>query len=242
MIGQALGGEFHCGARRQRSVTEWHIEGEWFKNCNCDPGCPCDFNQRPTYGHCAGMVAMRIAKGHFGETDMAGVKWGAIVRWPGALHEGNGEVQPFIDSSASPEQMNAIGEIASGKHGDTFMEVFSFICPTVHEPVIAPVDFEFDIENRSGLVRVGDALEAEVDTLRGIDPPDPYRVLVRIPGGMEYTGPNDEAETALAKRISVRGPIEYEVKDGHSSMAYVHHGNDLETHEYRPTTVEQAFG
>ena len=29
-------------------MTDWHIEGEWFKNCNCDPGCPCDFNQRPT--------------------------------------------------------------------------------------------------------------------------------------------------------------------------------------------------
>jgi hypothetical protein len=29
------------------TVTDWHIDGEWFKNCNCDPGCPCDFNQRP---------------------------------------------------------------------------------------------------------------------------------------------------------------------------------------------------
>jgi hypothetical protein len=185
---------------------------------------------------------MRITRGHFGDTDLSGVKWGAIVQWPGALHEGNGEVQPFVDSSASQEQIGAIFEIASGKHGDTFMEVFSFICPTVHEPLIAPVEFEFDMENRSGRLKVGDALESEVATLRGIDPPDPYRVLVRIPGGMEYTGPNHEAETALAKRISVTGPIEFEVTDGHSSMAYVHHGNDLETRVYNPTVVDQAFG
>ena len=52
-------------------MTDWHIEGEWFKNCNCDPGCPCDFNQRPTHGHCDGMVAMRITKGYFGDVDLA---------------------------------------------------------------------------------------------------------------------------------------------------------------------------
>jgi len=48
-------------------VTDWHIEGEWFKNCNCDPGCSCDINQRPTQGYCAGMGARRITKGYFGE-------------------------------------------------------------------------------------------------------------------------------------------------------------------------------
>lgn len=223
-------------------MTDWQIEGEWFKNCNCDPGCPCDFNQRPTKGSCEGMAAMRVTKGHFGEVDLAGVKWGGIVRWPGALHEGNGEMQPFVDSEASQEQINAIFEIASGKHGDTFMEVFSFICPTVHEPVIAPVEWEFDIESRSGRIRVGDALEADVETLRGIEPPDPYRVLVRIPNGMEYTGPNEEAETALATRIVTRGPIEFEVRNGHSSMAYVRHGSDLKTGAHDPTVVDKAFG
>jgi hypothetical protein len=97
------------------------------------------------------------------------------------------------------------------------------------------------VENRSGRLRVGDAVDCEVETLRGIDPPVPYRALVRIPGGMEYTGPNNEAETALAKRISVKGPISYEVTNGHSSMAYVHHGNDLKTDEHKPTVVEHAF-
>ena len=222
-------------------MTDWHIEGEWFKNCNCDPGCPCDFNQRPTHGHCSGLVGMRITKGQFGDTDLAGVIWGAAVSWPGALHEGNGQVQPFVDSAAGQDQINAIFEIASGKHGDTFMEVFSYICPTVHEPLVAPVEWEFDIETRTGRMRVGDAFESDVETLRGIEPPDPYQVLVRIPNGMEYTGPNHEAETALSKRIVVRGPIEFEVTNGHSSMAYVHHGSDLKTGAHEPTVVEKAF-
>jgi hypothetical protein len=98
------------------------------------------------------------------------------------------------------------------------------------------------METRTGHVRVGDTVQAEVETLRGIEPPDPYRVLVRIPNGMEYTGPGHEAETALAKRIVVQGPIEYEVTNGHSSMAYVHHGSDLHTGAHEPTVVEKAFG
>ncbi len=222
-------------------MTDWEIEGEWFKNCNCDAGCPCDFNQRPTKGFCEGMAAMRITKGYFGEVDLAGVKWGGVVRWPGALHEGNGEMLPFVDAEASEEQVGAIFEIASGKHGDTFMEVFSFICPTVHQPVIAPVEWEFDLETRSGRVKVGDTLVAEVETLRGISPPEPYRVLVRIPNGMEYTGPNEEAETALSKRIVARGPIEFDLHDTHSSMALVRHGSAIRTGAHEPTVVDKAF-
>jgi hypothetical protein len=223
-------------------MTDWHIEGEWYKNCNCDAGCPCDFNQKPTKGFCEGMAGMRITKGYFGDIDLAGVKWGVVVRWPGPIHEGNGEMVPFLDSDTSEEQRNSIFEIASGKHGDTFMEVFSFVCPTVHPPVVAPVDWAFDLENRTGHIRVEGLIECEVDTLRGIEPPDPYRVLVRIPGGMEYTGPNHEAETALATRIITHGPIEFDVRDGHSSMALVHHGSDVSTATYEPTVVERAFG
>ena len=40
-------------------ATDWYMEGPYVKNCNCDPGCPCDFNQKPTHGNCEGMAAMR---------------------------------------------------------------------------------------------------------------------------------------------------------------------------------------
>jgi hypothetical protein len=82
-------------------ATDWSMEGPWIKNCNCDPGCPCDFNADPTQGHCQGIVAMKIEKGHFGDVDLSGLAWGGVASWPGALHEGNGELQPFLDASAS---------------------------------------------------------------------------------------------------------------------------------------------
>lgn len=25
-------------------MAEWRMTGTYFKSCNCDPGCPCDFS------------------------------------------------------------------------------------------------------------------------------------------------------------------------------------------------------
>jgi hypothetical protein len=221
-------------------VTDWYIEGLWMKNCNCDPGCPCDFNQRPTHGHCDGMVAMHITQGHFGDVDLGGMTFAGLARWPGALHEGNGEIQPIVDQKVGEEQRNALFEILSGKHGDALFEVIAFVCPTVHEPIFAPIDFTIDLETRSAHVAVPEVLEAEVETLRGIEPPEPYRVLVRIPDGMEYTGPNEEAETAVAKRIRANGAIKYDVENGHSTLAFVRHGSDFRNPKFKPTVVAKA--
>jgi hypothetical protein len=80
-------------------------------------------------------------------------------------------------------------------------------------------------------------LETETATLRGIDPPDPYRILVTIPGGMEYTNEAGEAEVAQATRIMSNGPIAFDFEKGHSSLAYIHHGPEVETAEFRPTVV-----
>jgi hypothetical protein len=205
----------------------WSIEGAWYKNCNCDPGCPCDFNAPPTYGKCEGIIAMRIDKGNFGDVSLDGLKFAGAAAWPGRIDEGDGHIQPIVDESASEEQRNALLTIMSGQAGGTLFEIFAAVCPHVKEPVFLPIDFEFDIESRTGRIKAGDILESEVETLRGIDPPDPYRVLVRIPGGFEYTGPNDEAETALCKLVKVSGEINYEYTDSHSSMAFVKHGGQV---------------
>ncbi|TML45359.1 MAG: DUF1326 domain-containing protein, partial [Actinobacteria bacterium] len=99
------------------------MEGPWFKNCNCDPGCPCDFNQFPTHDHCEGAVAMRIDRGNFGDVDLTGLHWAGVVKWPGAMHEGNGDVVPIIDERADERQREALLQILSGQQGDTFFEI-----------------------------------------------------------------------------------------------------------------------
>lgn len=203
----------------------WSLEGAWFKNCNCDPGCPCDFNQAPTHGHCEGIIGMRVDRGHFGDVSLDGLKFAGAAYWPGRIDEGDGHIVPIVDESADDAQRNAILTILSGQAGGTIFEIFSAVCPHVREPVFAPIDFEFDIESRRGRLKAGDLIDTEVESLKGIGSEEPYRVLVEIPGGFEYTGPDGKAETALAKTLKVRagGELDYEHADSHSSMAFVAH-------------------
>jgi hypothetical protein len=210
-------------------VATWAIEGEWFKNCNCDPGCPCDFNQDPTHGQCEGMIAMSIKKGHFGDVSLDGLKFVGAAWWPGRIDQGDGHIVPIVDESADEEQRQALLTILSGQAGGTLFEIFSAMCPHVQEPIFAPIEFEFDIDSRTGRVKAGDVVDTATETLRAIDPPDPYRIVVQIPDGFEYTGPDNQAETALAKTLTVSagGKLDYEHTDSHSSMAHVKHEGEV---------------
>lgn len=206
-------------------ADSWALEGPWLKNCNCDPGCPCDFNQAPTTGQCEAIFGMRIDKGHFGDVSLDGVKWVCVVWWPGRMDEGEGQLLPIVDESADEDQRQAVLTVLSGEAGGTFFEIIAAICPYRREPVFAPIDFEFDIESRTGRLKAGEVIETEVEPLRGIGSSDPYRILVNIPGGFEYTGDSQDAEIALATSLKVRGgdQLDFEHTNSHSSMTFVKH-------------------
>ena len=128
-------------------ATDWYMEGPYVKNCNCDPGCPCDFNQKPTHGDCEGMAAMRIDQGRFGDVDLSGLCWGVLVSLAGAPARGQRR-HPADHRRArrTRDRRDALLQAMSGQHGDTFFEIVAFIAPNVKDPIVAPAEFEFDLE------------------------------------------------------------------------------------------------
>ena len=198
--------------------TDWRLEGEWMKNCNCAFGCPCDFNARPTHGGCQGLVGMRITKGHFGEVKLDGLMFAATVDFPGALHEGNGKMQPIIDERATPEQREALFNIMSGKYSaeGTLFQIFSVIVTTVHDPIFAPFEFSFDKQGRIAKLVARGVLETDVEPIKNPVTGSPHRIQVRMPEGFEHR----EAEVASAN-IRSTGAIKFETNASHSSLANV---------------------
>lgn len=198
--------------------TDWRLEGDWMKNCSCAYGCPCDFNAPPTLGWCKGMVGMRIARGHFGATPLDGLSFAVTVHFPGALHEGNGEMQPMIDERATPEQRQALFEIFSGKHSaeGTLFHILSLIVTKIHDPIFAPIEFVFDKEARKARLVVRDALETEVEPILNPVTGQPHRIEIVMPEGFEHR----EAEVASAT-IHSTGAIKFETRASHSSLAQV---------------------
>jgi hypothetical protein len=202
------------------------MEGAWIKSCNCDPGCPCDFNQHPTNENCEGMVAMKIARGHYGDVSLDGVTWACSVWWPGRMDEGNGSVQAYIDDRADADQRGALLEILSGRAGGLLYEIVAAVCPNVQEPVFAPIEFEHDVESLTARVVVGGGLlHVESTGLPSFNSDEPYRIRVTIPDGFEYINDTNSAETAVATVLRSKGAISYDHDHGHVSLTHVCHRN-----------------
>ena len=98
-------------------ATTWHIHGDYVLACNCDYGCPCNFNARPTMGFCQSAIGFQVADGAYGDVRLDGQKAFLAATWPGAIHEGNGVGAIYIDEGASPAQREALAKILTGEAG-----------------------------------------------------------------------------------------------------------------------------
>jgi hypothetical protein len=161
---------------------------------------------------------MRITKGHFKGTSLDGLCFAATVDFPGALHEGNGKMQPIIDERATPEQRQAMFDIFSGRHSaeGTLFHILSLIVATIHDPVFAPFEFSFDKDGRVAKLVVKGVLETDVEPIKNPVTGAPHRIQVVMPEGFEHRA----AEVASAN-IRSTGAIKFETKGTHSSLANV---------------------
>ena len=95
-------------------VEPWFMTGATTGACNCDWGCPCSFDARPTAGFCEGLDMLVVREGCNGDVDLAGVVFGSAVRSPGAVHEGNGTSVHVVDERATPAQRAALETLFAG--------------------------------------------------------------------------------------------------------------------------------
>ena len=200
------------------TTANWRLEGEWIKNCNCAFGCPCDFNARPSLGYCKGLLGMRITRGNFEKTSLDGLSFFVTVDFPGALHEGNGQARPIIDERATPAQREALFEILSGKNSSdgTLFNIFSMIVTKMHDPIFAPVTFEFDKKARTARVVIPGVLETDVEPIKNPVTGLPHRIQVVMPEGFEHI----EGEIA-SSNIHSTGAIKFDTRGGHATLAHV---------------------
>jgi hypothetical protein len=200
------------------ATADWRLEGEWIKNCTCAFGCPCDFNAKPTNGYCQGLLGMRITNGHYNDVKLDGLSFFVTVAFPGPLHEGNGQAQPIIDERASVAQREALFNIMSGQNAaeGTLFHIFSLIVTKMHDPIFAPVTFQFDKAARVARVSVPGVLETDVEPIKNPVTGAPHRIKVVMPEGFEHI----EGEIA-ASNIRSMGAIKFETQGTHSTLAHV---------------------
>jgi hypothetical protein len=204
--------------------VEWEIKAREFANCNCAYGCPCQFNALPTHGYCQAVVGYEIDEGHFGETRLEGLRAVYVGKWPGAVHEGNGEMQVIIDERADDAQREALRKILYGEEtepGTTVWNVFMTTITTVHEPLYTAIHFEVDIDARRARLVVPGLIEANGEPIRNPVTGAEHRARIELPHGFEYTVAEVGSGTSTA-----RASIPMELRDSYGQFAHLH----LSTH------------
>jgi hypothetical protein len=200
--------------------TKWTIKGREFVHCNCAYGCPCQFNSLPTHGDCKAVAMIHIEEGHHGDTDLSGLNIGMIAAWPGAIHEGGGEVVPIVDERASPDQRESLLRIMTGEDtipGSTLFSVFATTFEKMHEPVFAPIEFELDIDGRSARLNVPGLVESRGEPIKNPVTGEEQRARINLPNGFEY----DICEVGRGW-TKTSAPVDVQLADSHAQFAQLH--------------------
>ncbi len=196
--------------------STWRIKGDEVGSCNCDWGCPCQFDALPTHGNCMAVIAYRINEGRFDATSLDGVTWAELVWWPGPIHEGGGTRQTVIDESASPEQRRVIEELVLGQHGGAYFEVFASVMSTELDTVYAPIEVDADRERRVGSVRIADLAESRIEPIRNPVTQEEHRVRIDLPDGFEYK--QAEIGNTVRARVSAREPLSFTLENTYAQL------------------------
>jgi hypothetical protein len=145
------------------TVTRWTMKGTVLIACNCDYGCPCNFNALPSKGFCEGAWMWHVDEGRFDDTPLDGLNFSVAVKWPGAIHEGNGEAVILVDERADESQREAISALVDGNLGGPW-GILAWTWPTVHGP--KPVRFELELNGIESRVTAGESVELASTTIK----------------------------------------------------------------------------
>jgi hypothetical protein len=202
------------------AYVDWFMQGVEYANCNCEWGCPCQFNALPSHGHCRALTFVQVDRGRYGDVPLDGLRWGILAAWPGPIHFGGGKLQAVIDERADAAQLRALEAIAHGRDtepGTLVWQVFSTTVTSFLPTLARPIQLEIDVNTRKASLFVPGVVTGAAAAIRNPKTGEPHRARVTLPTGFEYT----EAEFASG-RATADGAIPLELNDTHAHLARIH--------------------
>jgi len=187
------------------TATNWALKGTLLIACNCDYGCPCNFNAPPSRGKCEGGWMWHVDEGKFGEVSLDGLALAVFCDWPGAIHEGGGRAISLYDERADEAQAEAIEALVRGGHGGPwgiFINTYEF-------QDVRPASFELHLDDLASTAKIGDSVELELATIKNPVTGAEARPRAILPEGL------------VCKEMSLGASSKYRVND---RISYDHSG------------------
>lgn len=181
----------------------WRLKGSILGSCDCEHGCPCNFNVAPTNGGCAGVYVWVIKEGHYGKTDLSGLTIVNGGTYPEAMHKGNGHDIYVVDDRATPEQRMALERLAAGKGVGAPFEVFEKIASKRSPTIYAPVEVHLDgIRSR---VKIDGGRIYDLALSRTKNPVTGKEEVIYLDKPTGFTSKRSELGTSVVARFHVDG-------------------------------------
>lgn len=143
-------------------MASWQLNGNVLIACNCDFGCPCNFNARPSKGHCEGGWIWVIEQGHVDDVRLDGLGLAVFADWPAAIHEGGGQAACYVDERADAPQRSALTRVLRGELGGPwgiFIKTYELAAPQ-------PAGFDVTMADHESRATIGQVAELELQTIR----------------------------------------------------------------------------
>ena len=186
-------------SREPKSRPIWKVHAYFLDACNCDWGCPCQFNAKPTHGNCEGVAGYHIVTGDYGTTiKLDGLNMALIASWPGPIHEGRGTSSFYIDNRANENQFEALSNIITGRAGGEPFEIYASTIERSQEPRRASIKFQgkdlkshvsvFDIKRdrkRQEEQPQNIIAEAQLEPIKNPITGNVHRAIIEIPEAFE---------------------------------------------------------
>jgi hypothetical protein len=196
------------------SPPAWQLKGRVLIACNCDHGCPCNFNARPTHGQCEGGWTWHVEQGRHGDVALDGLNVSLMCWWPAAIHEGGGAGRYLIDAAADEAQRAALTRLLEGGEGGPW----AIFRPTFID-YAGPEYVRYTIDEASELpfVEAGDAVRLETEFIRNPVTGETIHPRVGLPEGLVVK----EAALIGSRTFKVHiGPIRYEHKGTYAAAGH----------------------
>lgn len=161
--------------------TAYRVTADSVEACNCDHGCNCQFAGYPNDGFCEFLIGYRVTAGQFGDVDLEGVRAVVAMKYPDAIHQGDGHVVLFVDERASEEQAEAFTAIVSGRAGGMPWEGLAGTMARFEGPIRERIEFEYD--GPRSRVEVEGVAELQASPLRNPVSGEEKEVHITYPKG-----------------------------------------------------------
>ena len=183
-------------------MASWQLNGSVLIACNCDFGCPCNFNARPSRGHCEGGWIWVVREGHLEDVRLDGLGVALFADWPGAIHEGGGRAACYLDDRADERQRSALARVLRGEVGGPwglFAKTYELTGPDA-------AHFDVKVAAHESRATIGDLIELELEAIRNPVTQALVHPEVLLPEGLVVK----RGSMAASKIFRVRGEVHYD--------------------------------